>query len=89
MSDRHSVTVSIPFFGPPMTLSPLPRQVAAGGLHRLENGLLYISRGIGMESGVAPPIRFWCPPEVTLLVLGPVEEGQEAPVLSAGLHPRH
>ena len=30
------------------------------------------ARGVGLEAGFAPPIRFSCPPEVSLLVLGPV-----------------
>ncbi len=67
----HGGQVVIPGFGPPMTLSKVPRVVAAGGLHKLNGNPIYVSRGVGCERGQAPRIRFWCPPEVSLLSLGP------------------
>ena len=66
----HGGQVVIPFFGPPLTYSNLPRQIAGGGLHELEGRRMYISRGVGCERGLAPRVRFLCPPEITLLVLG-------------------
>jgi predicted MPP superfamily phosphohydrolase len=67
----HGGQVVLPLFGPPMTLDIVPRHVAAGGLHRMEEGtLLYVTRGVGLEGSYAPPIRFLCPPEVSLLSLG-------------------
>jgi len=63
----HGGQIVIPGFGPPVTLSPLPRNVGAGGLHQLKDRRVYVSRGIGMERGYAPRIRFFCPPELTLL----------------------
>ena len=65
----HGGQVQIPFFGPPITLSRVPRAVAAGGLHDLDGRRIYVSRGIGWEHGHAPRVRFLCPPEVTLLTL--------------------
>lgn len=65
----HGGQVRLPFFGPPIHLSKLPRRAAAGGLHSLEGRSIYVSRGLGMERGQAPPIRFLCPPEITLLTL--------------------
>ena len=66
----HGGQFVIPGFGPPMTLTGVPRQVGAGGLHRLDSGQqIYVSRGVGMERDQAPPLRFFCPPEVTLLEL--------------------
>jgi len=68
----HGGQVVLPGFGPPMTLEVVPRAVAAGGLHRMEDGtLLYVTRGVGVEGGFAPPIRFDCPPEVSLIEVGP------------------
>lgn len=73
----HGGQVVLPFFGPPITLSPLPREVAAGGLHRVEGRWLYVSRGVGLERKQAPRIRFLCPPEVTLLRIGGAESATE------------
>ena len=67
----HGGQVTIPGFGPPVTLSLVPRAVAAGGLHRVHGRQIYVSRGIGMERGLAPPLRILCPPEVALLTLVP------------------
>ncbi len=38
-------------------------------LHRVGNTWLYVNRGIGMEGGATPRVRFNCRPEVTLLEL--------------------
>lgn len=65
----HGGQVVLPGFGPPLTLSSVPREVAAGGLHVLRDTQVYVSRGVGMERKWAPRIRFLCPPEVTLLTL--------------------
>jgi len=65
----HGGQVVVPGFGPPLTLTGVPRHVAAGGLSELEGRRLYVSRGVGMERGWAPPLRLFCPPEVSLLVL--------------------
>jgi predicted MPP superfamily phosphohydrolase len=32
---------------------------------------LYVNRGIGMEGGLAPRVRFWARPEVTLIEIAP------------------
>jgi predicted MPP superfamily phosphohydrolase len=65
----HGGQIVVPGFGPPMTLSHVPRRVAAGGLHRLDGRTIYVSRGVGCERGQAPRMRFLCPPELTLLEL--------------------
>lgn len=66
----HGGQVVVPFFGPPMTLSTVPRHVAAGGLHRIDENSIYVSRGVGCERGQAPRIRLLCPPEISLLTVG-------------------
>lgn len=63
----HGGQVVIPGFGPPMTLTSVPREVAAGGLHTLEGDAIYVGRGIGHERGQAPRLRFLCPPEVAVV----------------------
>lgn len=65
----HGGQVVVPFFGPPLTLSEVPRHVAAGGVHEVGSVRLHVSRGVGMERGSAPQIRFLCPPEICLLTL--------------------
>jgi predicted MPP superfamily phosphohydrolase len=65
----HGGQVVVPFFGPLLTLSDVPRHVAAGGVHELGPVRVHVSRGVGMERGSAPQIRFFCPPEICLLTL--------------------
>jgi len=65
----HGGQVVIPFFGPPITLSNVPRKIAAGGLHDMNGTMIYVSRGLGWEGGRAPRVRFLCPPEITLLTI--------------------
>jgi predicted MPP superfamily phosphohydrolase len=65
----HGGQVNLPFIGPPVTLSRVPRRVAAGGYHVVDGVRVYVSRGIGCERGAAPRVRFNCPPEVSLLTL--------------------
>jgi predicted MPP superfamily phosphohydrolase len=62
----HGGQMVIPFWGPPLTLSRLPRRYA-GGLNTYEGLPLHVSRGIGRERGTAPQIRFLCPPEICVL----------------------
>lgn len=65
----HGGQVVIPGFGPPITLSRVPRAVAAGGLHPVDGNLIYVSRGVGCERDQAPRIRLFCPPEISLLTI--------------------
>lgn len=68
----HGGQVNVPFFGPPITLSTVPRSWAAGGHQVLSGGRhLDISRGIGMERNAAPRFRFRCPPEIVVIDLLP------------------
>lgn len=65
----HGGQVQLPGVGPLITFSNVPRDVAAGGLHEVEGNAVYVSRGLGRERRMAPPIRFLCPPEITVLTL--------------------
>ena len=70
----HGGQIAVPGFGPIITLSALPREHASG-LSRYEGVPLYVSRGIGVEGPPAPPVRLFCPPEVTILsLIGPDAE---------------
>ena len=67
----HGGQVRLPWFGPLITLSRVPRSWAAG-LTELSGGRrLLVSRGVGMERGGAPRIRFLCRPELVILDLVP------------------
>ncbi|MEM7181254.1 MAG: hypothetical protein AAF518_10100 [Spirochaetota bacterium] len=67
----HGGQVTIPGFGPIMTLSKIPRSIAAGGHHRKGELEIFVSRGLGMEGHIAPRIRFFCCPQLFLITLLP------------------
>ena len=60
----HGGQVSLPFLGPPLTLSSVPRHVAAGGLHELDGSAVYVSTGVGRERDNAPQLRFGVRPSI-------------------------
>lgn len=62
----HGGQFVLPVFGPIVTASRLPRRYAAD-LNYYRGIPLHVSRGVGMERGFAPPVRFLCPPEVCVL----------------------
>lgn len=65
----HGGQLQLPLVGPLTTASHVPRAVAAGGLHEIDGRRIYVSRGIGVERGQAPRLRFGAPPEVAILTL--------------------
>jgi uncharacterized protein len=64
----HGGQVCIPLFGPPFTSSKFGRRYASG-VHRVGAAALVVSRGVGMEGGGMPRLRFLAPPEVIGLTL--------------------
>jgi len=60
----HGGQVRFPLIGAPY-LPPLGRKYPRG-LHRIRGLTLYTNIGIGT---IRLPVRFWCPPEVTLITL--------------------
>ena len=71
----HGGQVQIPFFGPILTLSGVPRAWAHGVTDLAGGRKLVVSRGIGMERGRAPRLRFWCRPELVVIDVVPAEAG--------------
>jgi hypothetical protein len=66
----HGGQIRLPLVGPPWVGSGVGREVGAGGLHDLGSGRrIFVSRGVGVERGDAPQVRFRSRPEVALLVL--------------------
>ncbi len=65
----HGGQVQLPLIGPLYVHSKVPRRWASG-ITDLGNGkMLIVSRGIGMERGYAPRIRFLCKPEIVVIEL--------------------
>ncbi|MEM1166379.1 MAG: metallophosphoesterase [Planctomycetota bacterium] len=65
----HGGQVKIPWYGPILRASRVPRKVAGGGLHEVNGNRVYVSRGVGVERMHSPRVRFNCVPEVSLIEL--------------------
>jgi predicted MPP superfamily phosphohydrolase len=67
----HGGQVALPWYGALLTFSKFGKRYERG-LYALDaGGYLYVSRGIGMEGGPAPRVRFCARPEVALIELVP------------------
>ncbi|HLE83608.1 MAG TPA: metallophosphoesterase [Thermoanaerobaculia bacterium] len=62
----HGGQVALPFYGAIITLSRLGKQLEYG-LYRVDKTSLYVTRGVGMEGGLAPRVRFWAWPEIAVI----------------------
>lgn len=72
----HGGQVALPFYGALITLSATGKRYEAG-LYQLNQTHLYVNRGIGMEGGSAPRVRFCARPEVTVIEI--FGNGSEVP----------
>lgn len=63
----HGGQIALPFLGPLVTFSDVPRSVAAGGLHEVGGVPIYVSTGVGLERGQAPQVRFLVRPTVGVI----------------------
>jgi len=66
----HGGQVALPFYGALVTLSRFGKRFE-GGLYRVGSTWLNVNRGIGMEGGRAPRVRFCARPEVTVIDVVP------------------
>ena len=73
----HGGQVQLPGFGPLLTLSQVPRAWASGATQLARDRLLYVSRGVGMERGTAPRLRFLCRPQLVIFDIVPAETEPE------------
>lgn len=71
----HGGQVALPFYGALVTLSRFGKRYEAG-LYREGSTWMYVNRGIGMEGGLAPRVRFFARPEVTIIELGAAGDAQ-------------
>ena len=67
----HGGQVQLPGLGPLVTFSSVPRAWATGRTELPQGGTLFVSRGIGMERGYAPRLRFLCRPEIVVIDVVP------------------
>lgn len=65
----HGGQVALPFYGAIVTMAGTGKRFERG-LYRSGTTYMYVNRGIGMEGGVAPRVRFCARPEVTLIEVG-------------------
>ena len=66
----HGGQIALPFYGAILTLSRYGKRFESG-LYRVRNTSLYVTRGIGMEGGSAPRVRFFARPEITVIEVVP------------------
>ena len=66
----HGGQVALPFYGALVTFSKFGKKYEAG-FYRVQETWLYVNRGIGMEGGNAPRVRFCARPEVTVIEVIP------------------
>jgi predicted MPP superfamily phosphohydrolase len=71
----HGGQVQLPFVGPLLTNSRIPRSWASGMTGLPNGGALLVSRGVGMERDVAPRLRFLCRPELVVIDVRPSPRG--------------
>lgn len=66
----HGGQVALPFYGALTTLSEHSKKYESGK-YTVGETILYINRGIGMEGGSVPRVRFWARPEITVFNIIP------------------
>ena len=66
----HGGQVSLPFYGAIVTHSKTSKRFEKG-LYKVDETWLYVTRGIGMDGGISPRIRFFSRPEVTVIDIKP------------------
>jgi uncharacterized protein len=64
----HGGQVALPFYGALLTFSQFGKKYESG-LYRVGKTWLYVTRGIGMEGGPVPRVRFCARPEITVIDL--------------------
>lgn len=66
----HGGQVRLPLYGALITLAHHGKRYEMGA-YDVGAVSLYLSRGIGMEGGPMPRVRFWCRPELPLITVVP------------------
>lgn len=66
----HGGQVALPFYGALITLSKFGKKYESG-MYSVGDTILYVNRGIGMDSFPAPRMRFLAKPEITVFDIIP------------------
>jgi predicted MPP superfamily phosphohydrolase len=69
----HGGQIQLPLYGALVTLSKFGKKYEAG-MYTVNDTILYVNRGIGMEGGLAPRVRFLARPEITVFDIIPKEQ---------------
>lgn len=96
----HGGQIALPLYGAIITLSPTGKKYESGMYYWTSNSyhrsrstnceygpiqsVIYVNRGIGMEGGRAPRVRFCSRPEITVFDIGPSATDEQIPSNSAG-----
>ncbi|HEV8199949.1 MAG TPA: metallophosphoesterase [Candidatus Polarisedimenticolia bacterium] len=70
----HGGQVALPFYGAIITYSKYGKHYESG-LYTVGPSHLYVTRGVGLEGGIAPRVRFFARPEITVVDLVPAAKG--------------
>ncbi|UCG46711.1 MAG: metallophosphoesterase [Phycisphaerales bacterium] len=68
----HGGQVALPIYGALVTLAKYGKKYESG-LYTVGRTKLYVNRGVGMEGGFAPRVRFLARPEVAVFDIGPAK----------------
>ncbi len=66
----HGGQVALPLYGALITLSKFGKKYESG-MYTVGDTILYVNRGLGLETGLAPKVRFFARPEITVFDIGP------------------
>ena len=66
----HGGQVALPIYGALITFSKFGKKYESG-MYKVNNTTLYVNKGIGMEGGRAPRIRFLAKPEIAVFDIKP------------------
>lgn len=66
----HGGQIAMPFYGALVTFSKFGKKYE-GGTYQVNKTWLNVNRGIGMEGGGVPRVRFWARPEITVIDIVP------------------
>ncbi len=72
----HGGQVALPFYGALLTLSRHGKKYEAG-LYDVGGHHLFVNRGIGMEGGFAPRVRFCARPQIAVFDIIPAQEARK------------